>query len=129
MLHKKPYTQNLPDLTEFIVNPTLKKLYEIIMSFRREGKEIIVSSVFDHFDMENENILKDIVNMNFEIIEDEEKYFKSCLWQIIESELKFRKGELSKQYKEEIDSAKKKQLLLDIAKIDLQLKNKNLGDF
>ena len=129
MLHKKPYTQNLPDLTEFIVNPTLTKLYEIIMSFRREGKEIIVSSVFDHFDMENENILKDIVNMNFEIIEDEEKYFKSCLWQIIESELKFRKGELSKQYKEEIDSAKKKQLLLDIAKIDLQLKNKNLGDF
>ena len=67
--------------------------------------------------------------MNFEIIAEEEKYFKSCLWQTIENELKFRKSDLSEQYKVEMDSAKKKELLLEIAKIDLQLKNKNLGDF
>ncbi|MBQ4535272.1 MAG: DNA primase [Clostridia bacterium] len=129
MLHKKPYAANMPDIGRFIVNPTLKKLYEILQTLKHEGKEIVASSVLDNFDIENENILKDVVNMNFEIIAEEEKYFKSCLWQTIENELKFRKSDLSEQYKVEMDSAKKKELLLEIAKIDLQLKNKNLGDF
>ena len=129
MLHNKPYANAIPNLSEFIINPTLKKLYEIIIQHKKEGKEIILSSVLNNFEDQNQAILDGIANINFEIITDEEKYFNTCLWQTIQNELKFRKNELSEQYKVEIDSAKKKELLLEITKIDTQLKNKNLGDF
>lgn len=129
MLFGKEYAKINFDLTAFIVNPTLKHLYQLINEKEKEGKKLIVSSLFDIFDVETEQNIADIINFNFEKIENEKIYFENCLWQVLESELKFRKSELSKQYSEEIDSDKKKILLNNIAKIDAQLKNKNLGDF
>lgn len=129
MLFGKDYAKIEFDLSSYIVNPTLKKLYEIMREKEKVGEKIIVSSLFDIFDMETETNIADIINFNFEKIDNEKIYFENCLWQVLESELKFRKSELSKQYGEEIDSDKKKILLNSIAKIDAQLKNKNWGDF
>ena len=49
--------------------------------------------------------------------------------ELIEKQLEFRIEMLSKQYKEEIDKAKRMEILKEIDSLTKQLKRKNLGDF
>ena len=91
-----------------------------------QNPDFRVAQVYDIFDVENDKIIADVIN--FEDITAPKEYFESCVWQMVENELKFRKSTLSKQYKEEIDNAKRREILAQIAEIDKQLKNKKLGD-
>lgn len=129
LLFNKKYSNLKIDLNKFLTDPSLKKLYNLIQDNKQKGQKIIVSTLFDIFDVDNEHNIKEIINFNFEEVGNEKSYFYSCLWQLIENYLKFRKSDLSKQYTKEIDLKNKKNLLNEIAKIDIQLKNKNLGEF
>ena len=95
----------------------------------KAGEELKVSTLYDVFDVETDAVIRDVINFQFSFITNPKEYFLSCVWQMIENELKFRKATLSKQYKEEIANSKKVELLLKINEIDKQLKKKNLGDF
>ena len=128
MLFKKPYANFTINLEPYIINPTLRQLYKLIKEHQNQGKTLIISNVFDHFDDQDKPILQAVIGTNFEVIDDQEKYFTSCLWQVVEHELKFRKSELSKQYMTEENPELRRKIILEITQIDTQLKNKNLGD-
>ena len=125
MLHKKDYATCNANLSQFITNPSLRKLYQVII----QNPDLRVAQVYDAFDVENDKIIDNVINFEFKNITLPKKYFESCVWQMVENELKFRKNALSKQYKEELDNAKRREILAQIAEIDKQLKNKKLGDF
>ena len=124
MLFKKDYAAYHANLAQFITNPSLRKLYQHIM----QNPDFRVAQVYDIFDVENDKIIADVINFEFKDITAPREYFENCVWQMVENELKFRKSTLSKQYKEEIDNAKRREILAQIAEIDKQLKNKKLGD-
>lgn len=128
LLFKKPYANITINLEPYIINPTLRQLYKLIKEHQNQGKTLIISNVFDHFDDQDKPILQAVIGTNFEVIDDQEKYFTSCLWQVVEHELKFRKSELSKQYMTEENPELRRKIILEITQIDTQLKNKNLGD-
>lgn len=127
LLFEKDYIKKLKDVSNIIFNPKLEEIYDFIKTKQNAGEKNIISSLYDE-NIEDE-FVKQIVNYNFNEIEKPEEYVKNCLWAIVEGNLKFRKLVLSKQYKEEIDSNVKMELLKNIANIDIQLKNKNLGEF
>ena len=129
MLFKKDYATFWGNLESYIVNPSLKKLYKLILEKHEKGDQLKVSALYDIFDVDEDKVIQDIINFQFSSITNPQDYFLSCVWQMIENELKFRKATLSKQYKEEIVSSKKLELLTEINEIDKQLKKKNLGDF
>lgn len=129
MLFKKDYANVGGNLENYIINPSLKKLYKLIVEKQNNGDELKVSSLYDVFDVEQDKVIQDIINFQFSNITNPKDYFLNSVWQMIENELKFRKATLSKQYKEEIVSSKKIELLTQINEIDKQLKKKNLGDF
>lgn len=129
MLFKKDYAQTPINLEEYIVNPSLKRLYQLLISKQNVGEELKVSTLYDVFDVEQDKVIQDVINFEFSSITNPQEYFLNSVWQMIENELKFRKATLSKQYKEEIISSKKIELLTQINEIDKQLKKKNLGDF
>ena len=129
MLHKKDYADFWGNLEEYIINPSLKKLYKLLREKHTCGEELKISTLYDVFDVESDKVIQDVINFQFSNISSPKEYFLSCAWQMIENELKFRKATLSKQYKEEIANSKKVELLLKINEIDKQLKKKNLGDF
>ena len=129
MLHKKDYADFWGNLEEYIINPSLKKLYKLLLAKHKEGTELKISTLYDIFDVETDKVIQDVINFQFSTITNPKEYFLSSVWQMIENELKFRKATLSKQYKEEIVSSKKVELLMQINEIDKQLKKKNLGDF
>ena len=124
-LANKEFVDFSIDFSPYIVNPTYLKLYNFIIQKKKENKKLIISSLFDEFDIENEPNLNEIINFNFDIIANQEKYFKECAWLVIENELKFKKSLLSKQYSEEKSIEKRKNILSQIDKINQQLMNKN----
>ena len=81
------------------------------------------------FDVENDAVIKDVINFNFAINPASKEFFEDSVWQMIENSLGFRIEMLSKQYKEEIDKAKRLEILREIDNLTKQLKRKNLGDF
>lgn len=128
-VHKKAFAKYEINLAQYITNPTLCQLFKFLWDKHKSNEDFKISQLYDKFNIETEKIVQDIINFNFAEVVDEENYFQNCLWQIVENELKFRKMNLSKQYKEEIDGSKRNELLGKIVEIDKQLKRKNLGDF
>ena len=91
-----------------------------------KNESYFVSNVFDMFDIESgeEENVKAVVEYNFEIINNKKAYFQQCT-NLLESEaLKFKKTLLSKQYNNETDMEKRKDILNEINKITLKLRNK-----
>lgn len=125
-LHHKDFARLPKIFLNYIHNPDYIKLLELINEKEEQNQQFFISSVFDEFDVENNRNIKELINFNFEIIENPQQYFNQCLWLIIENNLKFKKSLLSKQYSNERDVEKKKDILKEISNIDNKLKNKNL---
>lgn len=126
LLYRKPYASLNINLEPFIFNPTLKKLYILI---KEKKDELKISDLNEMFDVENDAVIKDVINFNFAINPASKEFFEDSVWQMIENSLGFRIEMLSKQYKEEIDKAKRLEILREIDNLTKQLKRKNLGDF
>ena len=75
------------------------KLGEIAKSIQ-ENKEFHITTLFDMFDVDSSQTLKDLINFDFSKDKvDEEKYYAECLWQIKEQTLKLKQQELANLYK------------------------------
>lgn len=118
--------QKIRDISDYILNPSLKKLLCWMIEKIEKNESYFVSNVFDMFDIESgeEENVKAVVEYNFEIINNKKAYFQQCT-NLLESEaLKFKKTLLSKQYNNETDMEKRKDILNEINKITLKLRNK-----
>ena len=105
----------------------LPRFKEIILK-AKEG--IPISSYFDYFDVENNAILKDCIEMNFEQFKDNgKKYFDECLWQCASQMLLEKQNEINEKFKNCEDSEQRKVLALKLQEILKAIKEKNLEEF
>lgn len=128
MMYKQNYVDYSFNLKKYLKNDTYIKLYDIIMQKYSENKLFKVSMLYDDFDFDSEPNLVDIVNYNFENNGNNETYYKECLWNIIEKDLKFKQADLNEKYLKEQDNNERKKILLEISDITKKLKNKIMED-
>ena len=73
ILHKKPYIHGV-EIEDF-VNNNFKTLYEYL----EKNNYPIISKIYDDFDVENIDDIKDLINYDFSKILNPEKEFDACL--------------------------------------------------
>lgn len=122
LLHKKNYVDERIDYQKLLCG--YKKYLDII------NLNLPLSSVFDIEGANEDRFLMEILTFNFaEFEEDEERYFKECLWKIAEANLKNLQQILNEQYKNCQDINDRSVIAQKLGKIALQLKNKSLEEF
>ena len=122
LLHKKNYVDERIDYQKLLCG--YKKYLDII------NLNLPLSSVFDIEGANEDRFLMEILTFNFaEFEEDEERYFKECLWKIAEANLKNMQQILNEQYKNCQDINDRSVIAQKLGKIALQLKNKSLEEF
>ena len=91
---------------------------------------IAVSSYFDYFDVENNQMLKDCLNMGaIDFKEGNEKYFNECVWLIASTELLARQSALTEQFRGCSDQAQRMEIMQKLNIINKALREKKLEDF
>jgi len=128
MLYKKDYVNYNFNLLKYLNNNTYIALYNLINKKREQNQTFTISSLYDDFDFDQEPNLVDIVNYNFENNGNNEKYYKECLWNIVEKDLKNKQTVLNEQFQKETDGMARKEILMKISEITKKLKKKDMED-
>ena len=129
LLHKKPYAKLSAVIEEGLTSPDLKKLYSVLKKSIQENKEFHITTLFDMFDVDSSQTLKDLINFDFSKDKvDEEKYYAECLWQIKEQTLKLKQQELANLYKEEKDLTKRREIAEKLNDVLKELKKKKVEE-
>lgn len=122
LLHKREVVDFKIDYDKLMVG--YEKYLEIIK------QNLPLSAIFDFDGASEDSFLMEIVNFNFATFEeDEERYFKECLWKIAEQRLKKFQSELNEEYKCCEDLTRRSEIAGKLGKLALQLKNKSLEEF
>ena len=74
---KKDYANFDFDLSKYLQNPSFKNLYETLKQYHNENKPFRISNLYDN-DEKIDEALGEILDYNFEDINDPDKYFKEC---------------------------------------------------
>ena len=122
LIHQKPFVDKKIDYKKL-----LPKYAEII---EKSEVNTPLSSYFDYFDIENNPVLKDCIEMNFNQFEDNGKvYFEGCLWQIASQNLMDKQAELNKKFKECVDLDERQKLAIQLQDTLKAIKDKNMEEF
>lgn len=93
-------------------------------------KNIPLSSYYDYFDVDNNTLIKECLNYDFSLYEDNgKKYFEECLWAIASNILLERQTELSKQFKECKDISERQIIMKKLNDVTISLKEKSMEEF
>lgn len=93
-------------------------------------KNIPLSSYYDYFDVDNNTLIKECLNYDFSLYEDNgKKYFEECLWAIASNILLERQTELSKQFKECKDISDRQIIMKKLNDVTISLKEKSMEEF
>ena len=98
------------------------------MSYHQSNKAFLISNLFDNFDVENDVAIKELIDYNFEEIQNPSQYYEECIWKIREEYLKDKIKQYTKQIDTQADNTKRLKKLKKINEIQKKLKNKNLED-
>lgn len=121
LLHKKEYVDKRLDY---------KKLLEDYDSYLDIiNQNLSLSSIFDIEGASEDVFLMDLLNFNFENVDDKERYFRECVWKIAEQLLKKQQSKLNEEYKVCEDLNLRSEIARKLGKIALQLKNKSLEEY
>ena len=121
LIYNKDYVNRKIDYIKLL--PRFKDVIELAK------KQIKISSYFDYFDVDNMPILKDSINLDFSQYQNANIYFDQCLWLIISTYLMDKQKELTNLFKTCENIEERQKIMLEINKINKQLKGKNLEDF
>ena len=124
LLHGKSYSKLNDSICENLLNNDFVTIYNYIKRCAADGKQPIVSNVFDMFDVENNEDVRDIVAYEFNKTCDNEKFYDDCVVTMIEYGLKHKQEQLLKQIKECRDMNERKVLTAELNKIIMKSKNK-----
>lgn len=129
LLHKKEYAKYSDIIEKGLINPDLQKLYSILKDYRNKQRDFPITMIFDYFDIENSQTIKDLVNYDFNLSGLAEcDYYNQCLWQIKEAYLKQEQQKLTENYKTEIDLDKRRVIAGQLNDILKELKNKRVEE-
>ena len=128
LCHKKEYANFDFDMEKYLINPTYIKLYSLMKQYHHKNENLLISTLFDVFEVEKEPNIQDIIDYSFAQITDAEEYYNECIWKIKENYLKNQIKNLSEDYKNITDSEKRLQTAKKINEMQLKLRNKVLED-
>ena len=123
---KKDYATYDFDLTEYLTNPTYKKIYQTLKSYHDQNKYFQIGYLFDDGE-EKDSALTDILEYNFEDIQNPKEYYKQCIWKIRENYLKNKSSELTKSLNE-CTKEQRPKILRQISEVQKKLREKILED-
>ncbi len=127
LLYKKDYAKF--DNTIYFKNPSYQKLFDYMMECNQNDKVYTVSSIFDMFEVDENNDIKQIINFNFnEFLGKEEIYFKQSLARIRNTGLQLEIERLTQAFKQETDLTKRREIASKLSLVTKELKNNKNGD-
>lgn len=122
LIHRKDFVDERIDYQKLLPR------YKDIVLKAKEG--IPISSYFDYFDVENNPVLKDCIEMNFEEFKNNGKrYFDECLWQCASQILLEKQNEISEKFKNCEDSNQRTVLAEQLQGTLKAIKEKSLEEF
>ena len=128
LLKKKDYAKFDFNLAKYLINPTYTKLYELMKEYNQNGQNLLITTLYDNFDIDNEPNLKDIIEYDFDSILEPKTYYNECIWKVRETYLKQIQKQLGEKFSNEQDTNKKLEITKEIVKIQQKLRNKILED-
>ena len=121
-MNKKEYVDKQIDY------PRLLEDYGQYLNIIAQNKPL--SAIFDQENASEDEFLMELVNYNFlGLGADEDKYFKECLWKVVEQNLKKLQAKLNEEYKMCEDVDRRVEIARHLGKLAQQLKNKSLEEF
>ena len=127
MVHQKPYAFIKSDIG-FLFSNNHKELYEYYLLQRENPANNIALNMHDEFVDSYGNEVIEIINY-FAKSDDEEFdaiCFKDCLWTLYKKHLEQKQKQLNEQIKNEVDSTKRKELIVELNEIVQNLKSKKV---
>ena len=115
MLFKKSYAKLDENVKENIKNGDYIRIYNYIEEQINQGNTAKVSTIFDLFeDIENNSDVNDIINYEFNSLEDNEKYYNDCCNTLISYGLLLKQEELSQKLREAKDNNEKMEIAKEL---------------
>lgn len=111
-------------------NIDYKKLlprYKEVIELAEKGTKI--SSYFDYLDIDSMPLIKECLNFDPEDNQNSATYFNESLWSIASNYLLEKQKPLFKEFNTCQDETRRQEIMLEINKINKQLKGKNLEEF
>lgn len=124
LLHKKEYAKLDSDIRDNLLNNDYIAIYDYIETEINNGRQPIVSRLFDMFDVEGSKDIYDIVNYIFATGDDNVKYYEDCIKIIVKSGLSIQKDKLLSRLAQSKDEDEKRKIMYEIQKIMFKEKNK-----
>ena len=120
IIHKKPYAKMVS--SELFEKESHRKLYDFILKSQELQKEWKIGDLFTNFESEPE--LLEIINLNFDLTQNQEDYFNKCVKTLELDNLLKRQQELITKIETTMDAEAKKQLMKDFSLLSKQIMDK-----
>lgn len=131
VIHKQPYAETKHLTEDFFKNPLFKNVFTYVKDNQKQGKIVTVSDLYNVFDIDSNQNLKDVIYYNFDDIGNNAKqkqYFFDSLWNFVEFRLKEKQDELTKLHKETTSQTERAEISRELLNIIKQLKTKQLEE-
>lgn len=128
LCYKKEYANFNFDLNKYLINSSYIKLYQTLKDYNDRNEKFLISYLYNLFDVDNEPNIKDIIDYNFELIDNAKIYYDECIWKIRENYLKNLIKNLSEESMKIDDYQKRMDMLKQIGDLQKKLRNKILED-
>ena len=124
IIHKQDYAKNLIKSNLKFKNSNYQNLFNYVKDCYENNKTYTVSTLFDVFDVENNQDIKEIIDYNFSSFLSPETYFTQCVNTLNSINLKQKQEELTKMFKTEKDLDKRREIARELSEIAKELKSK-----
>ncbi len=122
LLHKKEYAYFDDEIAENIFNPDYVQLYNYMSEQNKNNKRVLVSSVFDLFEDENNIDIYNVINYNFIESEENESYYKDCIKILMNAGLAKKQKDLMQQINATSDLDERRELRKKLQEITIKIK-------
>ena len=123
LLHSKTYAKLNDDILDNLLSNDYITIYNYIKRCVSDNKQPMMASVFDMFDVENNEDIRDIVAYEFNKTFDNEKFYNDCVNTLVESGLKHKQTLLLSKIRECRDIDERKVLTAELNKIIKKIKS------
>lgn len=125
LLNKKDYTKNTDFTSLEFTNPTYQSIYDKILSRINTGSTYKASDLYDDYDVENDNLVKDLIFFDFSDNDEiNKKYYIESINQNELLKLKKLSDKLEKMYASSDDLSERSKLAKELMDVKLKLKEK-----
>ncbi len=122
LIHRKSYVDGRIDYKKLLPN------FSSIIEKAEEG--LSISSYFDAFDVDNNQILKDCLVFDFSEFENIAKiYFDECVWLLADNILKDKQSRLNDEFKTCESIEKRREIIGQLTQVAKELREKSLEEF